>query len=276
MGDIFLSKIEGFSFDGTHISSIEGVFLKAVEKNLTPALRHKTFVVPKRHGSYKHKDSYEDIKIRVTLIVDASREQDKKLIARKLISPWLSKKGRLIFDDEPTLFYEGEILDQVEFKEENLFDEISIIFTCSPFKYEIYQSARDISLLQARGMSIKNMEGMRIDCASWNNITTNISKPILNSGNFEALPLIKISGTASNISMTFKEHSFNLVNQSTTTYIDSEKMIVYQISNGKKVSKLIDFYGNFPKIPVGESSVSIAGSSMNISIEVLFKSPYLI
>lgn len=270
-----ISRILNFKFAGISLQR-EGVFLQEVKKPIVPKFRNQEFSVPKRAGIYRYKDSYEAINISVKILLKSDTREKRKQLLRELLSPWLNIKDKLIFEDEPNLYYEAEIVEEIGYTEGNPFDSVDITFSASPFKYELWGDGRDLLIKNTYGMLIKNADGILINAAKWF-IETNVNKKIINKGNALANPTIEIEGVAKNVSITIKNRAFTLSNLNGIVFVDTEKMIVYEIVNNQKKSRLIDFLGEFPQIYPGDNDVFISGENFkNLSIEIRFRNTYII
>lgn len=269
-----ISRILNFKFAGISLQR-EGFFLQEVKKPIVPKFRNEEFSVPKRHGTYRYKDSYEAINISVKILLKADTKEKRKQLLRELLSPWLNIKDKLIFEDEPNLYYEAEIVEEIGYTEGNPFDSVDITFSCSPFKYELWGDGRDLLIKNTYGILIENSNGVLINKAKWE-ISSNINKKIFNRGNFSANPIIQIEGVAKSVSITVKDKAFTINNINGIVFIDSEKMIVYEIINNQKKSRMTDFLGQFIQIPPGENDVLISGENLNISLEIRFRNTYIV
>ena len=140
--------------------------------------------------------------------------------------------------------------------------------------YELYDDLRDY-VVDDLIMTVDSI-GTLVCRAVWQDITGRTNKPIMNRGNFEAQPLIEISGTATLLTVEVNNVAFSLSSIDTIIYVDCENMNVYKISNNKKISVLPQFKGAFPTIPPGESTVFIGGTNLNIDITMDFKNTYIV
>ena len=278
MGDtIKLSRVGGFSFAGVTVDNTDDIYLLDVDKDATPELRYTEFIVPKKHGSSRYDDSYADREISVVIGVYANTKEERKAKIRNLIAPMLSKEGKLIFADEPTLFFDAKIYNAIPTKETNIFTELTIIFNASPFMYGLYGDGRDLIINETYNLIIENMNGVLINKALWADVTTNTFKQLINEGNYETLPIIAITGTAQKISLAFDNDAFAFVDLvDETLFIDTEKMIVYSLNGAKKVSRLTSFNGEFPKIHTGINDVVISGTNFNVDIQVEYRNTYVV
>jgi len=270
-----LHKSGGFSFNGVTVNNTNGIYLAEVNRPYKPTLTRYDMIAPKRHGSISYANRYEDKIINVQIAIIAKTVQERRQKQRELIAPMLGAQGKLIFFDEPNLFYYAEIFDEITEAEDGPFTYLNITFKCSPFKYELYDDLRDYTVNELT--MIVDELGVLVNRAYWDNITSSTIKQIENTGNFESYPVIELQGTATLVQMQFEDIQFSFSNlNNETIYIDSENMIVYKIVGGDKVSVLPRFYGPFPTIPAGETDVMISGTSLNVNITVDFKNTFIV
>lgn len=277
MAQILLSSIEGFSFCGVEVNNTNGIYLLDVSRNSAPELKYNEFIVPNRHGNYRYDDSYSNQDIIVVIGIEADTVQERKVKIRNLISSWIQKEGKLIFNDEPTLFYNAKFYNAIPTQETEMLAELTITFNASPFKYELYTDARDMIINETYNTIINDMDGVLINTALWQDVNTSTFKQVINNGNYETLPIISITGTAQKISLTFADTAFAFVGlNNETVFIDSEKMIVYTLSGEKKINRLTDFNGLFPTIKTGVNDVSISGTNFDVDIEIKYRNTYVV
>lgn len=251
MGEVRLSRHKGFTFGGVEVNNTNGVFLTGVSKPSTPTLSRTDIVSPGMDGSRSYKNRYEDREISITISIYKEKIKDRREIQRTIIRGLLLKEDRLYFHDEPTLFYIGEVFDEITVAESDFFTELTVKFKCEPFIY---------------GLS---------NVLPWTGIRVPIDKPITNSGNFDATPNFKIEGTATRINIAIGGYAFAISDVSGTIYVDVQNMTVYTIVNGKKVSVLTRFTGLFPKIPIGDSVVKISGENLNVNVTMDYMNTYI-
>ena len=273
-------RAKGFKFMDVHIMNVYApgskYFLLGIEESVSPKLRYKSLEMAGRNGSLIVKGGYEQKQIKVKLGIYGQGSIERNLNKRALLGNWLNKKDKLIFDDDPKLFYEAQILEAIGQTEGDIFNELTITFECSPFKYELYDDATDYVIGTLDDVLISDMSGVLINTSTWI-VTEPTIYPIVNNGNFDATLIIELTGTGSSIAFTVGDTAFNyidLVDQTIT--IDSEKMIVYEGLDGSKTSKLTSFFGKFPILPIGDSNVSISGTFTNLSVKFQHRNTYIV
>lgn len=274
-----LSRVKGFRFNSVSVENSSGgdIFLLDVDKSAVPSMLYSEFNIPNRDGALIKLTRYENKLITVTIGVYGITATERRIKERNLMKDMLGIQGRLIFCDEPNLFYNAYVVDEVSRKETSTFTELGITFSTSPCMYELYDDLRDYAINELAGYSVSNLNGILVNKAAWQNITSRTVKTVINSGNYKALPTISISGTASLVTVQINDTVFNVSNISGMVYVNCEKMICYTYSTGSKVSKLADFTGIFPVILPGNNTVIIDGSNLTITeLSIEYPNTYIV
>lgn len=271
------TKIGGFTFCGLHINNKDGNVgtykLLEVDRPASPNMTYREYIAPKRNGSKRYDSRYEDIIISVVIGVSGNSIEKQQKITN-LLSQWIGKEDKLMFDDRPSLFYKAKFFNSATVDNQGIFTRLSITFIASYCMYELYDDLRDYTVNQLT-MAIDDI-GMLVNRAEWSGITTSQIKRINNTGNFESQPIIEITGTASLLILEVNNKAFSFMNLNGSVFIDTEQMLVYEIVGTKKVSVLQQFRGLFPSIPIGESDVHIGGTNLNLDITIDFKNTYIV
>lgn len=272
-----LSRIHWFSFAGVKVTNLDFNLntpkLVSVSKPASPKMDYWEFNAPKRHGSRYSSNRYEDLNIKVTIGVHGTAQERQSKITN-LLQQWIGKEDKLIFSDRPNCFYKARFFDSCTTKDSGTFTEITINFIASFCMYELYDDLRDY-MVNDLTMTADSI-GALVCRATWQNITAYTSKIITNKGNFEAQPLIEISGAATLFTLEVNNKEFSIANLNGTVYVDCENMNVYKIVGTSKVSILPQFRGLFPTIAPGTNSVFIGGNSLNVDVTVDFKNTYIV
>ena len=254
MSEVRLSRRRGFTFEDLTVDNTNGVYLMGVEKPSSPSLSVFEVTAPLRDGGEFFKNRYTHKEIKVTVGIYDEDIFKRRALQRHVVENVIGKKGRLYFHDEPTLFYIAEVFEEVsEDDDDEFFTQLEITFKCKPFLY--------------------SETGYKYE---YKNITSPCSFKLINDGNYQANPVITISGKATNVSITIGDRAFSLTNVNGTVYVDTYEMVVYTINkNQVKESFLANFAGKFPVIKKGVNDIRIAGTNMNVSVNVDFYNTYI-
>ena len=271
------TKISGLTFCGLHINNKDGNVgtykLLEIDRPVSPNMTYREYIAPKRNGSKRYDNRYEDIIISVVIGVSGNSIEKQQKITN-LLSQWIGKEDKLIFDDRPNLFYNAKFFNSTTIDNQGIFTRLTITFIASYCMYELYDDLRDYPVDQLT-MVVDDI-GILVNRAQWTGITTSQIKQINNTGNFEAQPIIEVTGTASLLILEMNNKAFSFANLNGSVFIDTEQMLVYEMVGTKKVSCLSQFQGVFPVISVGESDVHIGGTNLNLDIIIDFKNTYIV
>lgn len=183
--------------------------------------------------------------ISVTLGVYGKTAIERKQKIRLLLQEWIKQKGSLIFNDDAGLFFEAKLMENVPVTDLNShMDGITLIF----------EASRELFSLEE-----KVLEG-----------TTITTK---NEGNIEADVLFKCT---TNCTVSCNGTSFTIKNVTSPVYIDSKRMVVYTLVDGKEVNKAMDYTCDSPEYFIHlpkDIQVTITSTA---SIEVRYRDTYIV
>jgi predicted phage tail component-like protein len=263
--------VKGFTFNSEH-SSDKGVYFKTRAIPYIAPKRSETVEVQGRDGGYVFEDGYSNIIIELQCVVVNGRVINRRKAARE-IAYWLSAVGTLNFDNELDINYEVvKITHDIAAAMEGSTDQFTITFECKPYQENTYYN--------------DGLTWAEIDSAwsyfelPWGGggtdrvftVTGADSLVLNNYGTYKALPVIKLVGTASSITIG----SFTITNLSSdTVYVDCLNQIVYEISGGNKVNWIDEFSGDFLEIDPGENTFAVSGTITSVEITFDYKNTYL-
>lgn len=149
----------------------------------------------------------------------------------QLILDWLRGEGELVFSNEPDKTYYARIAAEVAFDRiSNDMKQATIQFSCQPFKGSRYPSHDQVEI--------------------------DTPGSITNPGDIASRPLIHLTGSGGNSTITIGSQSMQFKNVSGTIDVDCDAEIVTK--NGTLWDKEVT--GKFFRIPKGTSSVTQTGS----------------
>lgn len=167
----------GFTFNWEH-SSTYGIGVKSINRTLIPTNNWHEFEISGRSGTHvfdQHEFGKREIELEIVLYKDKEFEDLRK--SARSISKWLSKKGPLVFDDEPDKCYYGMISSAVGLDQaiEGMpIMKSKLVFSCQPFAENIYFRSLKDSL---------NKDKNIIKIESLGNVETCCQIKIINKGN---------------------------------------------------------------------------------------------
>lgn len=123
----------GFTFANKHSSEL-GVFMRSVNRTITPELRKNDFVIPGRHGTLDYgSNTYDTRLIEVEVNLVRTSLQNLRQQARD-VARWLSRDNALlVFDDEPDKAYQAKIYENIDIEQMVTSGISEIVFECQPF-----------------------------------------------------------------------------------------------------------------------------------------------
>ena len=123
----------GFTFNGRHISAIPHIAMRSVNRNVKPALRKNTIMIPGRDGYLDFGgDTYDSRQISVQIGFACQSFLELRSAARQ-VAGWLAGSGLLIFDDEPDKAYRAQVVTQIDLEQLRYWGYAEIEFECQPF-----------------------------------------------------------------------------------------------------------------------------------------------
>ncbi|MEL7646974.1 MAG: distal tail protein Dit [Sedimentibacter sp.] len=275
---IKLHRAKGFIFNNVVVNNTDNIFLLDVKRNATSIKTRYDFIVPKRNGSKTYNNRYEDNFVDVVIGVYEVDIEARRAKQRTLLQNMINIESKLIFLDEPSLFYYAEVVDVIEVSEGEIFTEITIHFKASYCKYELLDDLNDL-IINTMFESVDDLT-ILVNTLQWTNINALTNKTVVNNGNFEATPIIELTANTNCTSITISNgiNGFTLQNllAGETIYIDTEKMVVYKIASGVKQSIMTRFTGQFITIPTGTNTITINGQSFNINISIDYRNTYIV
>lgn len=253
MAEIRLSRRRGLTFGTSIVDNKNGVYLLGVSKPSSPTLNVFEISAPGRDGEQLIPDKYFNKEITATIGIYHENIVTRRSIQRSITRGLLGKTDKLYFHDEPTLFHIGKVCDEITETENDFMTELEVKFRCKPFIYEVPSNGP----------------------YKWEGVTGIVNSKIINDGNFDAKPVIHITGSATNVSVTISNYEFTIKDLVDEVYIDTENMNVYKHVDGILTPIVSTFSGAFPIIPMGENDIKISGVEHNVSVFVDFLNTYI-
>lgn len=260
----------GFKLNNNHSDEFD-ICVRTTSLSLIPSKRQVKTKVPGRDGEQVVEDGYDNIKIKMICKI-AGEDLSRRKRVRE-IKIWLLQNGSLILDQESDIEYKVvSTMTNVELKPlgyELPVDEFEIIFECRPMQYNTFYND-GITWIDGEGfLDYLDVpwDGLERIFAVTNGSVINVE----NLGTYEALPIIKLIGVASSVTIG----TFVITNLSGTIYVDCDSKVVYSISGGSKVNQISKFSGSFLDLKPGLNTFTITGTITDLTLEFDYKNTYL-
>lgn len=160
------------------------------------------------------------------------------------ISNWLNGSGKIIFSNESDRYYEGIILNQIDYEKAIRFRTASIDIKVQPYKYDI----RENRLVKTESFIVYNMSKV------------------------DQLPVITIVGSGQ-IHLLLNDNEICQINIEDRITLDSEKQEAYKDNVNTLMNR--NMYGDFIKIPYGKSKISWYGTGTVQQMELSYRRRWL-
>ncbi|NLD46408.1 MAG: hypothetical protein GX660_04315 [Clostridiaceae bacterium] len=247
----------GIRYDGHHSDEF-GMVCKIKELPLLPKTRREKEDIPGRDGVYVYETGgFEEKKIVIECAYAPNLDFATRRNLSREVSAWLSApSGDLILDKEPDKKYKARIDDSVDPSFFPYYDQFDIQFYVHPIAFivDTTDSAKE-----------------------YKDIVSSTVLEIQNGGTYNALPLIKINGSASALTITDDlNNNFTYSNlESEEIIIDCMNKLVYSVIEGIKTNKRSNFSGKYLSIKPGLNTVEVTGTITNVTITFIFDDCFL-
>lgn len=246
----------GFTYKNKHSSEF-GIVAKTKSKPVFPEMKSYTFEPALDDGAYDFSNSneygrafYNDrfFEIQLQISADSLRSLENKV---SKIACWLKGSGELIFDTAPCVKWRARVVSELGFAPSfaGRMTVMTVVFRVEPFAFCFYNTADGPEL-----DSIFSIDSnIPIDVPTlftWrliggNNQYASVSHTIriVNAGNVQVRPVIRIEGNVKNISLGFCGKSLEINTSGTGFIVDFKKCLVTDLS-GKSVMNRVggDFF----------------------------------
>ena len=219
-------------FRGVSTLDIPNVQISKMPAHKKAGMRYTEFYVKGRDGALHIDEGLTNYELSATLILidgDAS--------ARQAVNAWASGSGKLITSDDLSKCYHAAVRKEVRWTRQpgnrGYFDTAQISFDCDPYMYE----------------------------ADEKNIVLTASGTITNPGTAAAIPLLVLEGSGTcSVTMGGTTFSISGVSSGVPVTLDCENGYAFAASGAMMMT------GNFPEIPVGDSTVTLGGGTAKLTV----------
>ncbi|MDY3971597.1 MAG: phage tail family protein [Clostridia bacterium] len=264
----------GFKFNGHHSSEFD-VTVRTKSRPIRPEAKSFTIDLPSRDGEYdfslsnpQKREHFHDRTFIVTLSLYAENlmKMQNKLME---ISKWLTGRGTLIFDDIPSVIWNGKITDEIIYMPEHDGRKavLEVSFRVQPF-----------------GSCIFGTEGPVMDCVEVHLDSTipidfdelytvsaanGQSINIINFGDRPIRPVITITGGASDMTLRMNGKTLDF-SAGGDVVVDCEKQTVTNANGSVMVS------GEFPELQSGDNVLYVGNSNSDtLNFDISFTPQFM-
>lgn len=281
-----------FTFRGQSASDF-GLRVKSKSRPILPTFQQKYVQVAGRDGSYDFSgNELDDRIIEITCAFIENSVGDLRYKAR-LLAKWLfgtgNSKDRLIFSDEPDLYYNAKLNNKIDLEQTATMGEFNLIFRCEPFAYFAVSNnglstefVKDAYDLDSSTLLYRDLEAD--DQYVFTNISNGGDIIVNNIGTYDVAPILIISSPSLNdleISL-YDEAGVNKVSQffiknipngNTLFTVDMDNYMCYRTNTGDNRLNLT--FGEWWKLRPGKNKIYVNGFSSQGSLEFRFNARFL-
>ena len=265
------------TIDGKRISELKLALLPGFQHPAAPPVRDYTVSIPGRPGAYYFGSDIDPIQFSLPLLVKPQENRYELAVAiRKMMAAFIDPYGKpkevkLIYDYEPDKYYLARYSGSLPIERYLSMGKFELpMIAYDPHAYSIVETD-DLTF----DSEIPFESDVTFDIGDYGfAINTPQSINIDNYGSLVARPVIEISGTATNLTLTLNGESFLFGSFSNASFlIDAEHYAA--MKNGQNF--LFELKGNMERLELlpGTNAVNITGSNLNINISFKIKAKYM-
>lgn len=238
---------------------------------MLPNRRVKRESVIGRDGNIIFPDGFDNkiVSLEAELMGDGIQEVQRDM---RMLSGILYQPGQLILDYEADKLYQARLIDVQSSVPGRSTSIINLVIEVDPMQKSFIKPGENISWDNA------DISWVLADFP-WGGYTVSFNPTsgdtltITNSGNYKALPIIKLSADSGNVTATLGTESFTYSNlDSTIVNVDSENHAVY---TDAIVNKKSNHSGDFLELQPGENDIIITGTFVNLTIEFDYRHAWI-
>lgn len=256
---------EGFTYRNIS-SSTFGLAVKTVNLPLIPEKRSTSEEVMGYNGAYWFQDGYKTKEVAFKCTLSNNPDFEIRMQTKANIALWLDGEGDLIINYDPLKKYKARVVKQIDAPPGAALDEFVVVFEVQPIGDSAIRA--DITWDEADF----SWDAADFPWGGYQN-EFSVNSPgeeitIENPGNYEALPLIAVTGSVSSFSIAGDNGNYFIyTGLSGTVYIDCKNRLIYSISGSNKVNRRSKFAGKYIKLNVGTNTLSVTCTTGFINIK---------
>jgi predicted phage tail component-like protein len=249
----------GFTFNDIHSSTFQMV-IKSKNRPLLPQRKKFEDDVTGRDEpwdfeEYVDEGTYENriIEVECDLLSDSVADLRTKV---RSIASWLSSgRKKLIFDDEPGLYYSAKLYNNIGLENFISLGKFSIIFDCKPMAYNVSIRGQDIILDSE--IPLDSMVQLDYSALSFNIDASPKTITLENLGTRSTLPYFTLTGSFSTVVMSANGNALTFAEENFSGQLDLDHKLMTVKKGG--LNKLDKVTGEFLKLIPGTNQITFTG-----------------
>lgn len=212
-----------FSYNGVNSNNM-GVILSTTPPIIRASKRYNQIYVDGKDGCEVDELGYNAYVKTVEIGLKEDADINK-------VMDWLTGEGKLILWNEPNVYYEGKILEQIDYSRLLRFHTAQVKFLCQPYKYSVTE-------------------------------TSTTSTTVTIDSNCVQLPIIKVTGTGK---ITLKLNNIEICSvilSSSIPYLEMNSIMQDAYYNGALANRSMS--GNFITLGKGSNVITYTGTVTKI------------
>ncbi|AAP24503.1 MULTISPECIES: distal tail protein Dit [Bacillus] len=266
------------TLDGKPLKQLGLALLPGYQHPAAPPVRDYTVSIPGRPGAYYFGSDIDPMEFNLPLIIKPQENRYELAAAiRKMVDTFIDPYGKpkevkLIYDYEPDKYYLARYSGSMSIERYFRMGKFELpMIAYDPYAYSIIDSTNGIKW----GDPIPWMSDIPISAGD-NSYTINSPQNISlnNYGTLVVRPVINISGSAENLTLTLKGERFSLGTFTNSTFLLDAKHYT-AIKNGQNY--LFQLKGDLEKLELipGANVIKISGVNLNINITFEYRAKYI-
>ena len=267
----------GFKFNNVH-SADTGLRVISQSLSLIPSKRSTNISVQGKDGEYVFEDKFDNVIVSLECdIIEVGMITRRRAIRE--VASLINSTGDLILDSEPDMVYKVvKTSNDIDTEVMATKDTFSLEFECEPYQTNTFYNDNLTWDNATTAWDYLNMPWDGYErIFNFPNPITEETINVFNGGNYESLPLIILSGNASNITIgSFSLTTVPSFPETIKTYVDCKRQIVYvKTDTSEKSNAYQRFSGEFLKLQPGNNEIQITGSIDELIIEFDYKNTFI-
>ncbi|PFI17457.1 distal tail protein Dit [Bacillus cereus] len=266
------------TIDGKRISELKLALLPGFQHPAAPPIRDHAVSISGRPGAYYFGSEIDPMQFSLPLLVKPQENRFELSAAiRKMVTAFIDPYGKpkevkLIYDYDPDKYYLARYSGSMPIERYLSMGKFELpMIAYDPHAYSILESTDEIRWDDP----IPWMSDISISAGGNSYTITSPQKISLdNYGSLVVRPVISITGSAENLTFTFKGERFSLGTFTNTSFlIDAERYAA--IKNGQNF--LFQLKGDLEKLELmpGANAIQIGGTNLNINITFKYRAKYI-